>query len=65
MSRRAELSLVDSWSGVARTQTVVHSGAWALAQTLKSSGGGWDLDANQDRLMTTVARLARIAEKNS
>ena len=26
---------------------------------------GWDLDAYQDRLTTTVARLARIAEKNS
>jgi hypothetical protein len=26
---------------------------------------GWDLDANQDRLMTIVTRLARIAEKNS
>jgi hypothetical protein len=26
---------------------------------------GSDLDADQDRLTTTVARLARIAEKNS
>jgi hypothetical protein len=26
---------------------------------------GWDLGAYQDRLRTTVARLARIAEKDS
>jgi len=26
---------------------------------------GWDLNAYQDRLTTTVARLARIAEKSS
>jgi sugar lactone lactonase YvrE len=37
----------DYWgSSVARSQTVVHSGSWSLAQTLKSSSGGWDLDSN-------------------
>jgi sugar lactone lactonase YvrE len=37
----------DDWgSSVARSQTVVHSGSWSLAQTLRSSSGGWDLDSN-------------------
>ena len=33
-------------STLARSQTVVHSGSWALAQTTRSSSGGWDLDSN-------------------
>jgi sugar lactone lactonase YvrE len=37
----------DYWgSSLARSQAVVHSGSWSLAQTLKSSSGGWDLDSN-------------------
>jgi IPT/TIG domain/Kelch motif/Galactose oxidase, central domain len=37
----------DYWgSALARSQAVVHSGSWSLAQTLQSSGGGWDLDSN-------------------
>ena len=37
----------DYWgSSVARSQAVVHSGSWSLAQTLRSSSGGWDLDSN-------------------
>jgi hypothetical protein len=37
----------DYWgSTLARSQTVVHSGSWALAQTTSSSSGGWDLDSN-------------------
>jgi len=37
----------DYWgSTLARSQAVVHSGSWSLAQTLTSSSGGWDLDDN-------------------
>jgi hypothetical protein len=37
----------DYWgSSVARSGSVVHSGSWALAQTLSSSSGGWSLDLN-------------------
>jgi sugar lactone lactonase YvrE len=37
----------DYWgSSLARSQAVAHSGSWSLAQTLKSSSGGWDLDSN-------------------
>jgi IPT/TIG domain/Galactose oxidase, central domain/Kelch motif len=37
----------DYWgSTVARSQAVVHSGSWSLAQTLRSSSGGWDMDNN-------------------
>ena len=37
----------DYWgSTLARSQAVVHSGAWALAQTTSSGSGGWDLDSN-------------------
>ena len=37
----------DYWgSALARSQAVVHSGSWSLAQTLTSSSGGWDMDAN-------------------
>jgi N-acetylneuraminic acid mutarotase len=37
----------DYWgSTVARSQAVVHSGSWSLAQTLTASSGGWDLDDN-------------------
>jgi sugar lactone lactonase YvrE len=38
---------IDYWgSTLALTTTVVHSGSQALAQTLTSSSGGWDLDDN-------------------
>jgi sugar lactone lactonase YvrE len=38
---------VDNWgSSLARSQPVVHSGSWSLAQTASSSSGGWDLDSN-------------------
>ena len=37
----------DYWgSRLARSTAVVHSGSWALAQTLRSSSGGWDLDSD-------------------
>jgi N-acetylneuraminic acid mutarotase len=37
----------DYWgSTLARSQAVVHSGSWSLAQTLTSSSGGWDMDTN-------------------
>ena len=37
----------DVWgSSLARSQTVVHSGSWSLAQTATSTSGGWDLDSN-------------------
>ena len=37
----------DYWgSTLARSQAVVHSGSWSLAQTLTGSSGGWDLDDN-------------------
>jgi tripartite motif-containing protein 71 len=37
----------DDWgSTLARSQAVVHSGSWSLAQTLTSSSGGWDMDTN-------------------
>ena len=37
----------DYWgSTVARSQAVVHSGSWSLAQTLTASSGGWDMDTN-------------------
>ena len=37
----------DHWgSALARSAAVVHSGAWALAQTTSSGSGGWDLDSN-------------------
>ena len=37
----------DIWgSTLARSQTVVHSGSWSLAQTATSTSGGWDLDSN-------------------
>jgi Tol biopolymer transport system component len=35
-------------STLARSQTVVHSGSWALAQTTRSSSGGWDLDSDSN-----------------
>ena len=31
---------------MARPSAVVHSGSWALAQTARSSSGGWDLDSD-------------------
>ena len=35
----------DYWgSTLARSQAVAHSGSWSLAQTLRSSSGGWDMD---------------------
>jgi hypothetical protein len=38
----------DYWgSTVVRSQAVVHSGSWSLAQTTKSTSGGWDLDSNR------------------
>ena len=37
----------DYWgSRLARSTAVVHSGSWALAQTIGSSSGGWDLDSD-------------------
>ena len=37
----------DVWgSQLSRTQTVVRSGSWALAQTATSTNGGWELDLN-------------------
>jgi IPT/TIG domain len=37
----------DYWgSTLARSQAVVHSGSWSLAQTLTSTSGGWDMDSN-------------------
>ena len=37
----------DYWgSRLARSTAVVHSGSWSLAQTLRSSSGGWDLDSD-------------------
>jgi hypothetical protein len=37
----------DHWgSTLARSAAVVHSGAWALAETTSSGSGGWDLDSN-------------------
>jgi len=37
----------DAWgSTLARAAAMVHSGAWALAQTTSSSSGGWALDLN-------------------
>ncbi len=37
----------DYWgSRLARSTAVVHSGSWALAQTARSSSGGWDLDSD-------------------
>ncbi len=37
----------DNWgSTLARSQSVVHSGSWSLAQTATSTSGGWDLDSN-------------------
>jgi hypothetical protein len=37
----------DYWgSTLARESTVVHSGSWALAQTISSTSGGWDVDTN-------------------
>ena len=37
----------DYWgSSLARSSAVVHSGSWALAQTISSSSGGWDLDSD-------------------
>jgi len=37
----------DYWgSRLARSTAVVHSGSWALAQTISSSSGGWDLDSD-------------------
>ena len=37
----------DNWgSSLSRSQAVVHSGSWSLAQTANSSSGGWDLDSN-------------------
>jgi len=37
----------DYWgSTLARSQAVVHSGSWSLAQTLTATSGGWDMDNN-------------------
>jgi hypothetical protein len=37
----------DYWgSTLARSGAVVHSGSWALAQTITSTSGGWGLDLN-------------------
>jgi hypothetical protein len=37
----------DHWhSKLARSSAVAHSGTWSLAQTTRSSRGGWDLDSN-------------------
>jgi hypothetical protein len=33
-------------STLTRTSAVAHSGTWSLAQTTRSSHGGWDLDAD-------------------
>jgi Tol biopolymer transport system component len=39
----------DHWgSRLARSTAVVHSGSWALAQTTRSSSGGWDLDSDSN-----------------
>ncbi len=37
----------DNWGGpLARSGSVVHAGAFALAETTRASSGGWDLDSN-------------------
>jgi sugar lactone lactonase YvrE len=47
---------LDYWgSTVARSTAVVHSGSWALAQAVSSSGGGWDLDTNSGWYATVSA----------
>ena len=46
----------DYWgSTLARSGAVVHSGSWALAQTISSSSGGWDL--NRIRMLVCADHL--------